>query len=156
MNSIAQQAVTNGYGKSENLRAFEEALPVHVQQDQHQQEHEDAEGHEHESRHRLRGERPDEQEHGLEIEEDEHDGHRVVLDGHRLHVARVDRGGAALEGLELERRGFGLRPQEPVHEQRHEDEAQDRQGVEEEDRVGTHGRVFSRYAQTRECARAPG
>ena len=130
MNSIAQQAVTNGYGNSENFRAqphsssflvvrysnaalldelaarvgkigigaratlmlpphplggpperdasafgaavrrsfghpFQQPRPVDVEQDQHEQRHEDDEGDQHRSGHRLRAERPDEQEHGL-------------------------------------------------------------------------------------------
>ena len=128
MNSIAQQAVTNGYGNSENLRAqptsssflvvryskrrrlaavagrdrdragavawrysvtaFEQPRLVDVEQDQHQQEDEEAEREQHEAGQRLRAERPDEQEHGLEVEQDEDDGDRVVLDRHRLDVQR--------------------------------------------------------------------
>src|SRR5690242_14273272 len=126
MNSMAQHAVTNGYGKSENLRAqptsssflvvrysnaplftladamgmvraarasivlfrdgFEQPCLVDVREDEQQQRDEDAEEREHRTRHRLRAQCPDEQEHGLEIEQDEDDRHRVVLDRHGLDV----------------------------------------------------------------------
>src|SRR5512145_2215859 len=165
MNSMAQHAVTKGYGNSENLRAqpisssflvemysnapvgslrigitlssialvrhaFEQPRPVYIEQDDDQQESEQEEREQHEARHRLCTERPDEQEHRFQIEQDEDDGHAVVLGRHRLDVQPVDRRRAALEGLELDRVGRGLRAEQRVEQQREADEAEDRQHVQ--------------------------
>ena len=111
---------------------------VHIQHDQHQQRHEQREGQQHEVIQRLRAERPDEQEHRLQVEEDEDDRQRVVLDRNGLDVAHADRRGAAFEGLELDRRGERLRSQRMVHPQRDRDEAEDRRQVHHEHDVGVH------------------
>ena len=64
----------------------------------------------HEAGQRLRAERPDEQEHRLEVEQDEDDRDRVVLDRDRLDVAACSTGVAPHSNgssFSAEATGFG-------------------------------------------------
>ena len=67
-----------------------------------------------------------------EVEEEEDHGDRVVLHRDRPRVVRLDRYRAALEWLELERRGLGLRAHHAVQPQGDRDETQDGEQVDQE------------------------
>ena len=96
-----------------------------------------------EREHHQPGERPgaqgpDEQEHRFEVEQDEDDRDRIVLDRHRLHVHEVDRHRAALERLLLDGRHRRLRPEHRIQRKHQAEEPDDRHQIQQECDVGAH------------------
>jgi folate-dependent tRNA-U54 methylase TrmFO/GidA len=83
--------------------------------------------------------RPDEEQHGLEVEQQEEDRDRVVLDRERPDVAVLHRLGAALERFHFRRIGGGPRAEQRVETEHQPDEADRSQQVQEECRVRVHG-----------------